>query len=111
MYWKAMQATVPIVMGGCVMHFFQLNSIQRSGKFNVQQELDTHNIRRTSVLVYVFGWIFPYSFALGWAYHQSFQEGETYWVTVVSLASNVLVATLIISLGLNLRCLNNSQDF
>ena len=35
MYWKAMQATVPIVMGGCVLHFFQLNSIQRSKDFNV----------------------------------------------------------------------------
>ena len=106
-----MQATVPIVMGGCVLHFFQLNSIQRSKDFNVAQQLDTYVIRRTSVLVYVFGWIVPYSFAIGWAYHISFEDGTTYWVTVVSLASNVVVATLIISLGLNLRCLNKSQDF
>ena len=63
------------------------------------------------MLVYVFGWIVPYSFALAWAYHISFKEGTTYWVTVVSLASNVVVAALIISLGLNLRCLNKSQDF
>ena len=110
LYWKAMQGLVPVVMGGIMFHICALISIQKSSQFSLDKSLDTYIIRRDWCIVYCLAWILPYGGALSWAYHESLQEGNTYWVSFIPNVSNAVMAICIIISGTVLICHNDDTS-
>ena len=111
LYWKAMQGTVPIVMGGFFFHLCTLNSIQRSDKFTIEKELDTHEIRRNWYLVYIFAWIVPYCVVFGWAYNEAAVIKSTEMITLIPNIFNLAIAVGIVIIGMVLYYFNEDSPW